>query len=1227
MSRPNQRLITFLSLFVLGITSQVMQAWLVRESLVVFYGNELSLGAVFGSWLTWIALGSLAVIWLRARRWVKEPTRGLSVILLSLPLLMAMQVVAVRAIRRLLDTPSVELVPLGELFPSVALLTLPVAVALGLAFPLACKALSESEAKSIVRGISWLYVAEAAGALLGGMLFTFLFIQWLGMWRGLGLLALALAFIAWRLRPTRGTALAAGLVALSGLLLAVTPLSERIHSTLEMFRFHTLQPGMTLLDAVETRYGHVAYARLGNQVSVVQDGRIAESFPQPEAIQQTAAYVYAQAKDAQQVLVFDSFASGLVAELLRYPVKHIDLVIQDQSAFEHLKPWLTAQNRAALDDNRLQLRFGDSRRYLRGLTNPGYGQGYDLVLVLDAAPTSAHSNRYFTREFFSGLREHMADSGVFCTQVSSASNYLGGTVRSYAGSIFRTLSEVFAEVSVMPGDIHLYCAGKQAGLVSEDPLELSRRYLATELDEHRFPAVSFYSLLPPDRIRDLHRQFQEQPGDLNSDARPVTFYLNMLLWARYTASGLADWLEHLRTMGAWPYLVPALVFLGLWLLRTMLVADPAIRTRRQAGSFALVLLGLVAMALQLVVLFDYQAHVGFMFERIALLNALFMTGLALGTGLLGQAMTRVGRPESWLIALLLLVTVILLVTPTALARLGELDGWLQEAAYLGISCLYGLLTGAGFPLGVRLTQAELGGAAPTGGVTEAADSLGGAVGGLITGALLIPLLGMAGTCTLLALLSFATLLPLVWARWAPPRIEALASRGYKAFSWSGLGWTLTFVVLVLYGWHWLQHINEPGPQLHFDDTLLAQVSGSKQFDTRESPVPYYLGRDSETPAEVSIVEWPDTVSLSSMTAAADVSGYGGPINLLVSVDKNGSLRGVHYVDSSETPSYISDINAWLTGLSGLDLADSALDLQRVDALTGATVSSEAALASINRTVALAGKTAFGKTFAPPPQRKATGNALWTPRFLATLFLLLASIPVYLSGSEKARLGLLAVALGILGFWLNSLVTEVDVVNLALGHLSSLAENPQRWLLLGFVLLSALLFGQLWCGYLCPFGAAQEFLSRLGRRLGLRRYVHRPLDQRLRFLKYLLLGLMLAAVLLYDEPFWASFNPMQHAFGRHLADWVLLVLGVSLVGTLFYVRFWCRYFCPFGALLSLSNKIALLQRLAPQRRFEHCDLGVRDEFDVDCIRCNRCVSGDDTHVMHRKVSMTDHDPTA
>jgi polyferredoxin len=94
--------------------------------------------------------------------------------------------------------------------------------------------------------------------------------------------------------------------------------------------------------------------------------------------------------------------------------------------------------------------------------------------------------------------------------------------------------------------------------------------------------------------------------------------------------------------------------------------------------------------------------------------------------------------------------------------------------------------------------------------------------------------------------------------------------------------------------------------------------------------------------------------------------------------------------------------------------------------------------------------------------------------------------------------------------------------------------------------------------------------------------------------------------------------MQYAFGDFWPTWILVIAGLVLIGALFYYRFWCRYLCPMGALLALGNKFALLQRWAPRRRFKHCDLGVREDFDVDCIRCNRCLTGKDTHLkLHRQ----------
>jgi NosR/NirI family transcriptional regulator, nitrous oxide reductase regulator len=276
------------------------------------------------------------------------------------------------------------------------------------------------------------------------------------------------------------------------------------------------------------------------------------------------------------------------------------------------------------------------------------------------------------------------------------------------------------------------------------------------------------------------------------------------------------------------------------------------------------------------------------------------------------------------------------------------------------------------------------------------------------------------------------------------------------------------------------------------------------------------------------------------------------------------------------------------------------------------VSSKAVLETVNRSARRVTEVAFGT---PMPAPASQPKSRLDTAFWATLVLLLAFFPVYFSGSERARLLFQAASLGLLGIWLNTPITEVDLVNLSLGQFASPSENPQRWLLLGFIGLTTLLLGQVWCGYLCPFGALQELVSRVGRILRLRSYPDRRLEQRVRWLKFPLLAFALIAVWLSGESIWASFDPMQHAFGGRLEGWMLLLVILVVIGSLFYVRFWCRYFCPMGAFLALGNKIALLERLAPKRRFEHCDLGVRAEFDLDCIRCSRCIGGKDTRLRH------------
>ena len=99
----------------------------------------------------------------------------------------------------------------------------------------------------------------------------------------------------------------------------------------------------------------------------------------------------------------------------------------------------------------------------------------------------------------------------------------------------------------------------------------------------------------------------------------------------------------------------------------------------------------------------------------------------------------------------------------------------------------------------------------------------------------------------------------------------------------------------------------------------------------------------------------------------------------------------------------------------------------------------------------------------------------------------------------------------------------------------------------------------------------------------------------------------AAVWLTGDGVWISFNPMQQFFSFQMDVWMWAITGVSALGALLFFRFWCRYWCPLGAFFALGNKLAILDRFAAKRRFNRCDLGVDHAYDVDCIRCDRCVT--------------------
>jgi len=161
-------------------------------------------------------------------------------------------------------------------------------------------------------------------------------------------------------------------------------------------------------------------------------------------------------------------------------------------------------------------------------------------------------------------------------------------------------------------------------------------------------------------------------------------------------------------------------------------------------------------------------------------------------------------------------------------------------------------------------------------------------------------------------------------------------------------------------------------------------------------------------------------------------------------------------------------------------------------------------------------------------------------------------------------------------------------------------HPAAMFLLITFLSVSFLFRKAFCGWLCPIGTLSEYLWRAGRKLLRRNFAFpRRLDLCLRSLKYLLLGFFVWAIASMSAPAIAAFMETPYGliadvkmldFFRHLGTTAALVLAVLAVASLFVQNFWCRYLCPYGALLGLA---AVFSPTRVRRDSRAC---------IDCGKC-------------------------
>jgi len=349
--------------------------------------------------------------------------------------------------------------------------------------------------------------------------------------------------------------------------------------------------------------------------------------------------------------------------------------------------------------------------------------------------------------------------------------------------------------------------------------------------------------------------------------------------------------------------------------------------------------------------------------------------------------------------------------------------------------------------------------------------------------------------------------------------------------------------------------------------------------------------------------------------ASHVTGYIGPIVTLVVTDPEGTIRGVRVLKHQETPSYAFGIDKdwWLKQFIGLGPSSPMRPGKDIDGLSSATVSVRAfcqsAKESLRRFDEELLKTRPANAGAEKP---ALVPGLDAPTGILILLFLL-SIIAHHRGMPRLRTALIIAAAIYLGIKLKLLFSVTHITAFLKGTLPPPQISVFLWVFLVLIILTTLIWGRIYCGFLCPFGAVQDILFKIFPRRSL---VPAAQDRWMKQVKYFALWFLITASVLLPELRVSDFEPFALTFTLKGERLIWCFALAVLIPSLMIERFYCRYFCLAGAFLAILNRLSFFGlRIRPGcSRCGFCEnicrtgaiRGPKLDWE-ECVLCGRCRS--------------------
>jgi len=699
----NRERLLFIAITVLGISSIITQIIAIREFLSVFYGNELIFGVILANWLLLTGLGAYLGKYLE-----KGKISWLIVSQIVVAILPFFHIIVIRDLRNSIFLQG-ELIGIVEIFFSSLFILLPYCLISGFLLTLACLVFSLKKDSSAIGKV---YFIDNIGDILGGVIFSFVFVYFLDVFQMVFFLfvinILAALFLSLFVKRK---------------VLVVLVLLFLVFGSVGFFSFDLNRlskerqyAGQELLFDRDTPYGNLVVTKTMDQLNFYENGLTLFTTEDVVANEETVHYAMVQADSVENVLLISGGVSGTVNELLKYNVSIY---------YVELDPLIVSLGKKYtknLDDSRVNVINMDGRLFVKGVKKK-----YDAVIVDLPDPSTAQLNRFYTVEFFREVKEVLNDNGVISLSLSGGANYLSMEARKLNSVLYKSLLEHFENVIIIPGERNFFIASDSrlsydvVGLIDNRGIET--RYVN-----------SFYlkGKLTNDRINYVRRSLILD-SKVNKDFNPVSYYYHLLYWMR-----------HFRFNSSLFFII--LIGFLVWYI-----------SRLSSVGFAIFTSGFAASSLEIVILIGFQILYGYAYHQIAIVITAFMIGLAAGSYYMNKKLKDMGKKE--LVNLEYAIAFYSVLLPFVLLFLSKIENivlvyFLSRLIIPLFTFLIAVLVGMEFPLASKLFFK--GKVSETAGRLYNADLIGAAIGALLVSALLIPILGIFKVCFLVGVLNLGS---------------------------------------------------------------------------------------------------------------------------------------------------------------------------------------------------------------------------------------------------------------------------------------------------------------------------------------------------------------------------------------------------------------------------------------------------------------------------------------